>query len=282
MKKARKRKLKTILLIVSSFMVLILCFSFIGNIKPKEKENINGKTISFLGDSISTYEGYSNNITYNSTIGENAVWYTSAKLSSVNDTYWMTTINDLDMELCVNNSWSGSEVCTYYDETSAGCMNRSYNLHNDNSDDYPDIIIVYLGINDYYSVEGFGKYDSISEIYNKTTKTYLLDTTSFAPAYATMMHKIVNKYNRSDIYCMNLLPIGATKETEKLSKYNDMIKKIASDFNVKYIDLFKESGINVSNITTYTFDGTHPTKAGHKLIADCLKKNLLKNYELAG
>lgn len=245
-----------------------------------EKEIINGKTISFLGDSISTYESWSNNINYNSTIGNNAVWYNSSRLDSVDKTYWKKTIDDLNMELCVNNSWSGSEVCTYYDEVSAGCMNRSLNLHNDNTNFNPDIIVIYMGINDYYSVDGFGSYTDMDEIYNPSTKEYIGDTTLFAPAYATMLHKIVNKYNTSDIYCMNLLPIGATKETEKLSLYNNVIKEVAKDLNVNYIDLFNKSGINVDNISTYTFDGTHPTASGHSLISEVLKESLLENYKL--
>ena len=39
-------------------------------------EHDDGKTfISFLGDSISTYTGYSNSVVYNDTIGGNAVWF---------------------------------------------------------------------------------------------------------------------------------------------------------------------------------------------------------------
>lgn len=246
--------------------------------QPEKIQLINGKKISILGDSISTYEGWNNNTSYNSTIGNNAVWYTSSKIDSVNKTYWKRTIDDLSLELCVNNSWSGSEVTNYYDDTSAGCLTRATNLHNDNENIEPDIIVVYLGINDYYSVDGLGTYSSMDEIYNSATKEYIADTKLFAPAYATMLHKVVNRYKTADVYCMNLIPIGATKETEKLSLYNDVISSVASDLNCNLVDIFNESGINVSNISTYTIDGTHPTADGHYLLSECLKKTLLKNY----
>ena len=243
-------------------------------------EEINGKSISFLGDSISTYDGISNNVEYNSTIGSNAVWYTSAKLESVDLTYWKRTINNLDLELCVNNSWSGSEVTNYYDDVSAGCLSRAIQLHNDNTNTEPDIIVIYLGINDYYSVDGLGTYTSMDDIYNKTTEEYIGDTKLFAPAYATMVHKVVHRYSNSDIYCMNLLPIGATKETEKLSLYNDVIKNVAKDLDCTLVDIFNKSGISVSNISTYTFDGTHPKANGHELISNVLQETLLKKYRL--
>ena len=68
-----------------------------------------GKKVSILGDSISTYEGVSNNTAYNATIGENLVYYTEGLHGvSLHDTWWQQVIDTLDMELCVNNSWSGS------------------------------------------------------------------------------------------------------------------------------------------------------------------------------
>ena len=72
-----------------------------------------GKTISILGDSISTYAGVSNNTAYNSTIGKNAVYYRadgSTLKVCLSDTWWQQAIDALDMKLLVNNSWSGSTV----------------------------------------------------------------------------------------------------------------------------------------------------------------------------
>lgn len=48
-----------------------------------------GKTVSVLGDSISTYQGVSNNASYNSTIGSNAVYYSAGTLGIHRaDTWW--------------------------------------------------------------------------------------------------------------------------------------------------------------------------------------------------
>ena len=60
-----------------------------------------GKRLSILGDSISTFSGYSNDATVNTTIGGNAPRYDAGAadtkpgsyclLESVNDTWWMQT-----------------------------------------------------------------------------------------------------------------------------------------------------------------------------------------------
>ena len=65
--------------------------------------SFKGKKLSILGDSISTYEGVSNDSSANSTIGGNAVYYTENNDYGVvrEDTWWQQAIDMLDMELCV-------------------------------------------------------------------------------------------------------------------------------------------------------------------------------------
>ena len=83
--------------------------------------NLKGKKISILGDSVSTYTDYSNNIKYNTTIGNNSVYYNNYKEDrhpvhmslTLEDTWWMQVIEELDLQLCVNNSWSGSRIYDY-------------------------------------------------------------------------------------------------------------------------------------------------------------------------
>ena len=69
-----------------------------------------GKRISILGDSISTFTRVSNNANSNSTIGINEVYYSGQGGIARADTWWQQVIDVLDMELLVNNSWSGSCV----------------------------------------------------------------------------------------------------------------------------------------------------------------------------
>ena len=74
---------------------------------------LKGKTLSALGDSISTFNGVSNTTaaeTTNSTIADGRWYYPAPEVSTVDMTWWMQTANALGMKLLVNNSWSGSYI----------------------------------------------------------------------------------------------------------------------------------------------------------------------------
>ena len=89
-------------------------------------------------------------------IGDNAKYYPKDYLDDVNETWWMKTIHQLGLELCVNNSWSGSCVSTLVDdENKAACMNRAIQLHNDQQGKEPDIIVLMIGGND--ALKGFAE-----------------------------------------------------------------------------------------------------------------------------
>ena len=110
-------------------------------------KSLSGKYISILGASTSTFDGYSNGALYNTTITKNVPYYPKPEwLNDSSDTWWMRTIQTLDMRLCVNNSWSGSCVTTMVDgDEKAGCMKRATELHNDTLDIEPDIIVLIIG-----------------------------------------------------------------------------------------------------------------------------------------
>ena len=81
--------------------------------------------VSILGDSISTYSGYNPK--------EYAVYYDEEMqkrngLNSVYDTWWAKVNQSLCAYLCVNNSYSGSEVSGQ--KFPAGCCReRVMHLH---------------------------------------------------------------------------------------------------------------------------------------------------------
>jgi hypothetical protein len=70
------------------------------------------KTISILGDSISTYSNYSNGTassTTNSTIKNGVVYYPRSGFDvTAESTWWHQAAQELEMDILVNNSWSGS------------------------------------------------------------------------------------------------------------------------------------------------------------------------------
>ena len=140
-------------------------------------DDFEGLNLSIIGDSISTFDGYSNSTTYNPLYNSTTAatfnpYYDDDNENkadrahiAVGDTWWMQTAEALGMNLLVNNSWSGSRVMLDYADgqttltngnfyrsdgtlgfTSAGYKDRCVNLHKGTKN--PDIIAVFLGTND--------------------------------------------------------------------------------------------------------------------------------------
>ena len=97
---------------------------------------LNGKGLSILGDSISTYRGVSNNKEANHTTEYNPYFYSEP--FPLEGTYWMRLLREFDMTLCVNNSWSGGNL-SGIDNPDSG-VNRAHHLI-DNNGNAPDYII---------------------------------------------------------------------------------------------------------------------------------------------
>lgn len=238
------------------------------------KDNLAGKKISFMGDSISTFEGWSNNSVYNYTLGDNRVYYGSSashvyqNLISVSDTWWMKTVNKLRLDFYVNNSYSGSRVTsggTHPNETGSG--DRAMNLHN--SED-PDIIVIYMGTNDYQ--------EQVSLV-------------AFARDYAKMVEKIKKRYPNADIYLCTLHNYDYVTAGKSIapSSYNEKIKSIAATYDCNIVDFYNGTGVTPDNIEYYTVDLlidkndrslVHPNASGMGKMYECLKKALAKNYKI--
>ena len=177
--------------------------------KNPEEIDFTGKTVSILSHSMSTYEGVSNDTNANSTIGNNDVYYTEGRHGVYReDTWWQQAIDALDMQLLVNNSWSGS--CIFMPRkgaASVGYGDRAVNLHNDHTGEEPDVIWVYLGCNDFaYYQDSFGTgdavdYSALIEDTGNGTFRYAEPKTT-CEAYAIMLHKIRNRYPEAEIYCI--------------------------------------------------------------------------------
>ena len=227
-----------------------------------EKEN-RKKFVSIVGDSISTYErfnppGYS--VFYN---------YSNQQLNgvtSVSDTWWAQVNRFLNAELCVNNSYSGSRV-SGNGFPSANCPQRLMFLHTQEAE--PDIILIYIGFNDFgngIKIKNSGFREKYCE--------------SFYDSYLYMIRSIKSNYPKATIVCSTLLK-GYFKDNIKwhfpenfggvpFDDYNDAIRKAAKKEKILLADIAK------SDVRYETLDGTHPTKNGHRTIAEewisCLKE----------
>jgi len=114
----------------------------------REKNPYFGKRFSILGDSISTLEGFhprGNQVFYDESCRERSgVW-------EMGDTWWGKVLEFFGGELLVNDSWSGCRVTRPQgakDAFPAGCSEkRTGKLHIGQVQ--PDVILVYMGINDW-------------------------------------------------------------------------------------------------------------------------------------
>ena len=235
------------------------------------------KKLSILADSISTFEGYNNDVNTNTTIGNNRVYYGgvdhsgSTYITDVNKTWWKMLVDELSMSICVNNSWSGSLVLDA-NKDACGYGKRSANLHNDITNTYPDVIFIYLGTNDANRLElEIGEYDKeeIDKFINSNK-----EPTNFAQAYALMLNNVKQNYKKAKIFAFALLPFRwISKESD--DKYYDLMKKLINHFNLYIVDLHKDC--NVELTLEYFAEGgfVHPNEKGMIAIKECVKNTLL-------
>ena len=176
----------------------------------------------------------------------------------------------LGMTLNINNSWSGSRVTTTNGDAPAGCMTRCENLGTN-----PDVIIVYMGINDFNNEVALGTYDG--------SGTFPAVTTTFREAYAIMLNKILTAYPNAEVWVCTLPydeksgGIGFPEKNDNdvlLSTWNDAIRRLADLFGVKILE-FSKCGLTYQNRHIYmgdydasTLKALHPNASGHSLLAN--------------
>ena len=255
------------------------------------KEKYEGKTLSILGDSISTFDGYSNNTDYNSTIGGNAIWYptNNTNFYDYSYTYWGRLLNDLGMELCVNNSWSGSRVYNTAPKRALELDNDNGTAGDSTDDIAPDVIFFYMGINDIRKGSALGDLygiltDTASTLTAEERIAAWLTTfsasnyTTFDQAYALSIMNMKEKYPEAEIWCSTLLYNNEDLfNEEEFVKYNYCIKALAEYFGCNVAD--QQNGyITEENCHAYGSDASslHPSPLGHELMEKFIIEELYK------
>ena len=243
-------------------------FSELGN---KRENRYKGIRISILGDSISTLEGW-NPEGY-------SVFFTEtncirAKINDWKDTWWGRVIDELEAQLLVNNSWSGSRVSRLprsVEQFPSGCSDeRTSGLHK--GDIMPDVILIYLGTNDW----GYG-------VPLKRKKPLTTDDSSFSDAYKIMLKKIRKNYPKAEIFCCTLNSTYMSTNSDfsfpssfggvHINVYNEIIRDKAKKMHCKVIDLAKY-GESYDSI-----DGSHPNAAGMRTLASLVTREILNMTE---
>lgn len=211
---------------------------------------LKGKTLSILGDSISTYEGVSNDKSANFTTAYNPYFYREP--FPLDRTYWKLVMDDLGLTLCVNNSWSGGNL-SGIDNADSG-VNRAHNLSRDDGTS-PDIIIVFMGIND------LGR---------------SVDAEVFASDYKRTLAIIKEKHPKAQVCCVNLpdRDVFLKRRAEIFNTaINTAVKSMGDNFFIA--DLFS-SRLNNDLYYMNTLDGLHPDEDGMRIIAEIVE-NAIKS-----
>jgi len=149
---------------------------------------VDAQSISILGDSYSTFEGYV-------TPSTNEMWYyeengNKTDVNDVTDTWWWQVIKEGGFKFCQNNSYSGSTI-GYRGYDGNDYSARSFITRLDDLG-CPDVLLIFGATNDSWAGEPVGEYK-----YEGWTKA---DFYTFRPAMTYMMHHAKNRYPNVRIY----------------------------------------------------------------------------------
>ena len=214
----------------------------------KGSSDFLGKTVSILGDSISTFKNY---------VPEGYACfypYPTADVNDVNYTWWMRVVNKLGMSLLKNNSYSGS--CVSAGTGSSGTTNDSRLVELTKGTERPDIILIFMGANDCGSSN--------------------VSLSAFQSSYKVMLDKIQTLCPESEIYLITLPSSGLYTEQDRI-KYNAVIESYAASYELPLIDL--GNLYTTTSYKDYVVDSCHPNNAGMIEISNAIVEELLKQVK---
>ena len=232
-----------------------------------EPVSLEGLGISILGDSISTYDGWIPE-------GFNVFYPLDGELTDVSQTWWKSLVDDTGMELCANNSSSGS-TCSgdslSIDDPMFGCSDGRLSFLVGSQGRLPDVIVIYMGTNDLLMGVPIGDNDGTKLVEEGTVE-------NFSDAYCLMLDKLASYYPTAQIFCCTLAPVGDWGTDQPFvifenhlgltaEEYSDQIRVIADSKGATVIDLY-HCGITIDNLAEMTTDGVHLTLVGMERVKE--------------
>lgn len=223
------------------------------------------RSLSIFGDSISTYEGYIPE-------GFSVFYPVVGEVTDVSETWWMKLLEDADMELCANDSSSGS-TCVgdslSVDNPKYGCSELRVSSLTGMQGKMPDVIIIYMGTNDLMTSVPLGDNDGTGLVEEGMIE-------NFSDAYCLILDKIASNYPAARIYCCTLLQMGdwAVEQPSAVftndfgltsEDYSNRIRTIAGNKGIPVIDLYY-CGIEIDNLREMTSDSVHLTPVGMEYV----------------
>ena len=227
---------------------------------PSAAVSLQGKKVSILGDSISTFTG-------TMPADYNVYYPEHGDIPNASQTWWGQLLTNTGMVLCRNASSANTDVTgnsLALDGSAPGCSIRRLVDLRGTDGSSPDVIIIYMGINDFARSRTLGNFTAPGV---QTEGEVMV----FTDAYELMLQKIKALYPTASIYCCTLLErcdmegnTGAPAVNlngDTVADFNTQIKAIAAAYGASVID-FYNCGINYTNLSLFTVDGIHPTWIG--------------------
>ena len=238
--------------------------------------NYEGKVISILGDSISTFAGYIP-VADGFNLEHLARYPQDNLLTDVNETWWMQIINEFDAKLGINDSWRGSTVSGYPSVTTGvagylAAMSNPTQIQNLGSNGTPDVILFYGGTNDLAHTPKLGEFDP--ETAPKEAQFETLKWDNLADGYCNAILRLRYFYPDAEIIAMFPTFTKSYYTNDKLAQGNALLAEICEHYGIKYVDL-RYCGISVSDLP----DGIHPDAKGMDYITDAVIEILLEECE---
>lgn len=228
--------------------------------------SLTDKIVSIMGDSISTYNGY--------IPSGNQTFFPSGAVNSVDKTWWKMLIDEFEMILGINESWSGSRL-TNTTSTTSNFTNQNRYGHLGEA----DIIFNFGGTNDFGSTNTpkpvLGEFNLVDSTRNLA---------QFKQAYQFLIEEQIRLYPSATIFII-VPPIrtdftifqnntqGWSQNDLKIALYD-----LSRMYGVEIIDLWK-CGINHTNGATYLLDGLHPNSSGMVLIKNYIANRLKIRFQ---
>ena len=209
------------------------------------KKTRSNAYVSFLGDSITTYEGVipTGFPTY----------YPAGDVDSIDKTWWKIAIDKSLTNLLTNNSYSGSFVSQ---GTMYGASEKRLELLSKDGMD-PDVVVIYMGTNDL---------------------THKIKLATFTKMYEQMIENIKKMYDDVEIFVLTM-PSNkySTDFNAPRIQMNQAIKDIAGKYNLFVIDLVDL--ITFDNVFDHMYAGAHPNALGMEVIGKEVGKLVAREYK---
>ena len=143
----------------------------------------------------------------------------------------------------------------------------------------PDIVFIYIGINDVWHKYDFGTGSDI-DLYEKGLRTIISDIKSLGSEIVLCTPTVIGE-NTGDFVLGNQFKDVETMEKMNgdLDTFSEVVRKLSNEYETELLDLRKifmdylaENNINNDAAGILTTDGVHLNEQGNKLIADQMIK----------